>query len=154
MSNAALERIMRATQRRPTECDCPHCRKQCMTPCLGTPQDILRLIEAGYEEQLRMTFWCVGMLVGAIPFPVPMVQALQTPRGCIFFDGRHCRLHALGLKPTEGRLSHHILTGENLHFGRSLGWNVAKEWLNRENGLLVEKILSRFTEEEGHAAQK
>ena len=85
MSKELTDKISRATGRYPVSCDCPRCRRQCLTPCLGTPEDIWRLIEAGYEERLRITFWAVGMLVGAIPFPILMVQAHQTEHGCIFW---------------------------------------------------------------------
>ena len=67
MTEKLIEKISRATGRYPVSCDCPRCRKQCLTPCLGTPEDIWRLIEAGYKGRLRITFWAVGMLVGAIP---------------------------------------------------------------------------------------
>ena len=144
MSKDLTEKISRATGRYPVSCDCPRCRRQCLTPCLGTPEDIWRLIEAGYEERLRITFWAVGMLVGAIPFPILRVDALQTERGCIFWKNGLCELHDLNLKPTEGRLSYHILTEENICFGKSLGWNVAKEWINVENIPLITRILQRM----------
>lgn len=115
MSKELIDKISRATGRYPVSCDCPRCRRQCLTPCLGTPEDIWRLIEAGYEERLRITFWAVGMLVGAIPFPILMVQAHQTEHGCIFWKNGLCELHGQGLKPTEGCLSYHVLTEENLN---------------------------------------
>ena len=129
MSKELIDKISRATGRYPVSCDCPRCRRQCLTPCLGTPEDIWRLIEAGYEERLRITFWAVGMLVGAIPFPILMVQAHQTEQG---------------LKPTEGCLSYHVLTEENLNFEKSLTWNVAKEWINTENISFIARILQRI----------
>lgn len=96
MSKELIDKISRATGRYPVSCDCPRCRRQCLTPCLGTPEDIWRLIEAGYEERLRITFWAVGMLVGAIPFPILMVQAHQTEHGCIFWKNGLCELHGQG----------------------------------------------------------
>ena len=71
--------------------------------------------------------------MGKIPYIVPMVQAKQEAGGCTFFQDGLCELHAAGLKPTEGRLSHHTITMENLKFGMSLSWNVAKEWLDERN---------------------
>lgn len=144
MSKELTEKISRATGRYPVECDCPHCRRQCLTPCLGTPQDIWRLIEAGYGNKLRITFWAVGMLVGAVPFPIPMVQALQTEHGCVFWKNGLCELHDQGLKPTEGRLSYHTLAEDNFCFERSLSWNIAKEWAAKENIELVTKILQHM----------
>ncbi|MCS2303739.1 hypothetical protein NXX23_17745 [Bacteroides ovatus] len=66
------------------------------------------------------------LLLGKIPYIVPMVQAKQEAGGCTFFQDGLCELHAAGLKPTEGRLSHHTITMENLKFGMSLSWNVLK----------------------------
>lgn len=145
MSRELIERISRVTGRYPVSCDCPRCRRQCLTPCLGTPEDIRRLVEAGYEKDLRLTFWAVGMLVGRISFPIPMIQAYQTSHGCVFWRDGLCSLHDKGLKPTEGRLSYHTITEENIDFGKSLSWNVAREWINTENILLIAKLLKHFT---------
>ena len=59
----ALQRIIRKTGRRPVECRCRLCRQQCRIPCLGTPEDILRLLKAGYRERLAPTRWAVGLLL-------------------------------------------------------------------------------------------
>ena len=39
-----LQRIIRKTGRKPVQCKCQLCKQQCHTPCLGTPQDILKII--------------------------------------------------------------------------------------------------------------
>lgn len=137
---SALERIMRATGRKPIDCKCRICQSFCQTPCLGTPEDILKLLDAGYGDKLKLTYWGVGMLYDAIDFPILMVQLIQQPLGCIMFNKGLCGLHELGLKPTEGRLTHHIITSENLSFWKSLSWNVAREWLRPENEEVVQKI--------------
>ena len=53
-------------------------------------------------------------------------------------------LHDRGLKPTEGRLSHHTLTEESFDFSKSLAWNVAREWLNGKNVPLILRIFDKF----------
>jgi len=142
----SLQRIMRKTGRRPIECKCQKCKQQCKTPCLGTPEDILRLIKAGYKERLAITHWWVGIARGKLDFPVIMIQARQEDNGyCTFFHDGLCELHDLGLKPTEGRLSHHSITKENFKFGKSLSWNVAKEWMDMRNGEIVEEIIRHMT---------
>ena len=142
----SLQRIMRKTGRRPIECKCQKCKQQCKTPCLGTPEDILRLIKAGYKERLAITHWWVGVARGKLDFPVIMIQARQEENGyCTFFHDGLCELHDLGLKPTEGRLSHHSITKENFKFGKSLSWNVAKEWMDMRNGEIVEEIIRHMT---------
>ena len=142
----SLQRIMRKTGRRPIECKCQKCKQQCKTPCLGTPEDILRLIKAGYKERLAITHWWVGIARGKLDFPVIMIQARQEENGyCTFFHDGLCELHDWGLKPTEGRLSHHSITKENFKFGKSLSWNVAKEWMDMRNGEIVEEIIRHMT---------
>ena len=142
----SLQRIMRKTGLRPIECKCQKCKQQCKTPCLGTPEDILRLIKAGYKERLAITHWWVGIARGKLDFPVIMIQARQEENGyCTFFHDGLCELHDLGLKPTEGRLSHHSITKENFKFGKSLSWNVAKEWMDMRNGEIVEEIIRHMT---------
>ena len=142
----SLQRIMRKTGRRPIECKCQKCKQQCKTPCLGTPEDILRLIKAGYKDRLAITHWWVGIARGKLDFPVIMIQARQEENGyCTFFRDGLCELHDLGLKPTEGRLSHHSITKENFKFGKSLSWNVAKEWMDMRNGEIVEEIIRHMT---------
>lgn len=131
---------MRKTGRKPIECKCRECKKQCATPCLGTPEDILRLLRAGYRDRLAPTEWCVGMMFGRIPYAISMVQAIQTQDGCTFFHNGLCELHTLGLKPTEGRLSYHTITKENVNFSRLLSWNVAKEWTNKKNAAVMNEI--------------
>ena len=56
----SLQRIMRKTGRRPIECKCQKCKQQCKTPCLGTPEDILRLIKAGYKDRLAPKYILSG----------------------------------------------------------------------------------------------
>jgi hypothetical protein len=140
MENTAIQKIMDNTGRKPTECNCSQCKSQCKTPCLGTPDDILRLIDAGYTDKLAFTQWAVGLFIGKLPFSIPMVQAIQTDKGCVFFRDGLCELHDSGLKPTEGRLSYHNIKLENYIFELSLPWNVAKEWLDENNRTKILKI--------------
>jgi hypothetical protein len=145
ISETTTEKIIRITGREPVSCRCASCQNQCKrAPCLGTPQDIWALIEAGYKDKLAVTAWGVGMILGKLPFPVPMVQVTQTPDGCVFFQNGLCELHNRGLKPTEGRLSYHTLTEESFDFSKSLAWNVAREWLNEKNVPLILRIFERF----------
>lgn len=141
MSNNAYLRIIRKTGRKPVQCKCQDCQKQCRTPCLGTPDDILRLIEAGYVDKLAATAWAVAMVHGLSDRPILMFQATQTPDGCVFFHNGLCELHDLGLKPTEGKLSHHRITKENYKLSKGLAWNVAHEWERDENVEVIIKII-------------
>lgn len=142
MEEDKIQQIIRKTQRQPTECSCPVCRMQCRVPCLGTPTDIRKLIEAGYKDRLAPTLWLTGMYAGQIKFPVPMVQPVRGEDGwCAFFRNGLCELHERGLKPTEGKLSHHTIREDNFDFSRSLAWNVAKTWLDESGTKDIEIIL-------------
>ncbi|MDR2002668.1 MAG: hypothetical protein LBQ74_06525 [Prevotella sp.] len=68
-----------------------------------------------------------------LPLPIPMVQIIQAENGCVFFKDGLCELHNLGLKPTEGKLSHHNIRLDNYIFELSIGWNVTKEWVDMCN---------------------
>lgn len=141
-----LQKIIRKTGRNPISCKCEQCQAQCKrTPCLGTPQDILALIKAGYKDKLVLTIWEVGYVLGKIDYGIPMVQPRQTEMGCIFFEGGLCQLHDIGLKPTEGKLSYHTVTKENVKFSRLLSWHVAKEWTNTENDAIIYEIMMNMT---------
>lgn len=122
---------MRKSGRKPCECSCDKCKSQCHTPCLGTPEDIERLIKAGYGDRLALTEWVAGVLMGLCDEPIQMIQARLEDNGwCTFYHDGKCELHDKGLKPTEGRLSHHSLKLDNFNPKRSLSWLIAKEWLN------------------------
>ncbi|MDC1809117.1 hypothetical protein POZ03_01425 [Bacteroides uniformis] len=144
-TETVMRRIIAKTGRNPISCSCEICQAQCRrAPCLGTPQDIWRLIKAGYKDKLSFTLWNVGYIVGEIDFGIPMVQPKLTPYGCIFFRNGLCELHDLGLKPTEGKLSHHTLGIDNLEFSMTLSWNVAKEWMNKENAKVIVDVIMHF----------
>lgn len=131
MPESTFEKIQRRTGRKPIECKCVKCKEQCNTPCLGAPEDIQKLVEAGYKDRLKDTVWAAGILMGVIDTPIKMVQALKDADTgkCTFFKNGLCELHDLGLKPTEGKLSYHSVTIENYKGQKSLSWNVAKEWI-------------------------
>lgn len=139
-----FEKIIRKTGRKPVECKCKLCQSQCHTPCLGTPEDIEKIIDAGYKDKLSVTIWGIGMLLGAINFPIPMIQAIQTDTGCIFQENGLCILHDKGLKPTEGKLSHHSTKIDNFKFSKSISWNVAKEWISEDNLPVMERVVEKL----------
>lgn len=148
-----MNRIIRKTGRKPCECKCALCKQQCHTPCLGTPQDIERLIDSGYVEKLEPTFWMVGMTMGVIGFPVPMLQARIENGYCIFFHDGLCELHDKRLKPTEGRLSHHSTKIVNFKPSKSISWNVAKEWLNKDNIDVINRITEKIEDKVIHKSE-
>lgn len=139
-----LQRIMDRTGKSPSECKCALCKLQCRTPCIGTPQDILRLIDAGYGSRLTVWTWPFGLVWGLIDFEVTMIQPKEENGFCTFFHDGLCELHDLGLKPTEGRLSHHTTKVETLKPAKSIGWAVVQEWLAPDNADVVKQIVKKL----------
>lgn len=139
IGESAFRYIMRKSGRKPVSCQCAKCQSQCKTPCLGTPEDILNIIKAGYADRLAPTEWWVGVIMGVCRTPVYMIQAKVEDNGyCTFFNNGKCELHTLGLKPTEGKLSHHSIREGNFKPKKSLSWLVAKEWMNQESPIITE----------------
>ena len=75
-----------------------------------------------------------------------MIQAQKLEKGCIFFENGLCQLHDLGLKPTEGKLSHHTIKLDNYQFNKSISWQVAKTWIDEQNVEKVLNVFARFNE--------
>jgi hypothetical protein len=140
-SDSQLKHIMRKTGRKPVACKCKLCKEQCTrSVCLGTPQDIEKLIDAGYGDKIKITTWAAGIRIGVTTQVITMFQAQMTESGCIFLKDGLCTLHDKGLKPTEGKLSHHSITEENYTPKKGVTWNVAKEWLDKENETTILRV--------------
>lgn len=131
--------IATVTPRKPSACSCATCREMCQrAPCLGTPQDIERLIAAGYGPSMVRTLW---LAIDGVP-PIEMVQLRglnQQEDGsqtCCMYEAGRCKIHAL--KPTEGVLSYH----EPTPLENSPTLAVALTWALRENQPLVQRIFA------------
>lgn len=135
------ERIIEQVKRQPSECSCAQCVNMCRrAPCLGTPQDILNLIEAGHVDKLSAGMWAAGIVAGIAP--IMMVQLTLTKTGCIMFNAQEgkCTLHDTGLKPLEGILAIH--GGDPLASNAHPTVAVAKTWLDDKNFYTVLKIVN------------
>jgi hypothetical protein len=144
-----FEKIQTVTGKKPSACDCNRCQSQCKrTPCLGTPEDILKLIMAGYGDRLSLTIWAAGMLMGVVDHPVEIIAPIYDKEkgACTFFQNGHCELHEKNLKPTEGKLSHHSLVREDFIPQKNLTWNIVKEWMNLE-ATEIKNILEKIYHE-------
>jgi hypothetical protein len=110
MNTLERDYIAQACGYQPVSCACQECEAMCRrTPCLGTPSDILRIINNGYGLELAATMWLSGIYYN-LP-PGTMVQfkgASKFDGACIMLDKHNrCQLHHTGLKPTEGQLVSH-----------------------------------------------
>lgn len=141
-----FETIKEITGREPSECSCKLCQSQCMSaPCLGTPADMERIIDAGYGAFLEPTIWGAGKLLGVTDKDIQMYsQNFDEKDGCIFLEEGKCILHDKGLKPTEGRLSHHSQKLDNFVPSKSISWNVAKEWTNPANFPTMLRVQKKY----------
>lgn len=143
---STFHKIIRKTGRKPISCKCKACKSQCSkAPCLGTPEDIEKIIDAGYAKRIFSTSWLAGINMGITNKSIDMFQPEQLETGCTFFKDGLCELHDKGLKPTEGRLSHHTHTPETFTKSKSLSWNVAKEWENPENAETINRIKEKLS---------
>lgn len=140
-----FQKIARQTGRKPLECHCDKCKAMCHTPCLGTPQDILALIDAGYADKLCYTEWAVGVILGFTPDIMAMVQIKEEGDWCVFYHDGLCELHDKGLKPTEGRLASHEAYPRELNPMYNLTFQVAKEW-NDDNLDVIKEITAKLGE--------
>lgn len=155
-----LQRIERLSQCHPSECHCARCQQMCHVPCLGTPEDIEKLVDAGYADRLRPTEWLVASLIGLADGPISMIQPEVVNGWCTFYHNGLCELHDKGLKPTEGRLSRHddVETHGKIPLENNVAFLVAKEWVDDRNFYtilrLCEKIKKHIENEYEHSCNK
>lgn len=148
-----LQQIKQKTGCTNNECSCATCQQMCeRSPCLGTPQDILRLINNGYGQELAQTTWISGLPHGIPPVQmtqilfkkiVPLGNSNATGEGCLMYHNGLCKLHTAQLKPMEGYLStcdkDKILKLLDKGF-EFLPFAIARLWLQPENKKTVQLI--------------
>lgn len=130
MNDSAI--IEKMTGLQPSVCSCDKCKNLCrIAPCLPTPDDVIKLVLAGYASRLLPTTWAAG-----VPFGLPEIELVapqyDNKRGCCTFltDDGLCELHDKGLKPTEGRLAHHSVRVVDLQSRPPIAFAVASLWVN------------------------
>lgn len=98
-----LEMICKKSETNVSECDCPLCQSMCLNaPCIGTPADIVTLINHGYIHELELTFWDAGKQIGIEPYGC--IQIRRNEDGsCPLFKKGKCTVHEI--KPTDGKLA-------------------------------------------------
>lgn len=141
-----LQRIMRLSECQPSECHCARCQQMCRVPCIGTPEDIERLVDAGYADRLTPTEWLVGCYVGLTDGPISMIQPETVNGWCTFYHNGLCELHDRGLKPTEGRLTRHddVETHGKVPLENNVTFLVAKEWISDKNFLTILRLCEKI----------
>ena len=125
-------------------------------PCWGTPKEIKKILDAGFGKKLMLDWWVgngknIYIVCGANPGHggghAPQEEFLNRlmgnsllRSGCMLQaeDGL-CELHGVGLKPKEGRTSHHAQTFDS----HALHEEIARTWNTPEG----KKIVRRFKKE-------
>jgi len=121
-----------------SECACKTCRGLCaMVPCMGTPQDIKAIIDAGRGHILTRKWHLGSCCHGMPPLDIVMVRNVEIGSGCSQFDGEHCALHHTGLKPSEGKFANHAEQHSSF-------WAIASMWFLEENAELVAWLRDQF----------
>lgn len=106
MSNS---QIIQTSKIKISECSCDKCVSMCKTaPCLGTPEDIIKLTAFGYGDKIMPTTVSSPSALAFFHKPIN-VWALEFDKEksqcCMLDDNGKCMLHAKGLKPLEGKLA-------------------------------------------------
>ena len=143
--NLQTEELKEITGTTENVCNCKTCVNMCTTPCLGTPADILKIVKAGYHKNLAFTVWAAGVLKGVNP--IKMIQPIMDSRkgSCTFLDENNdCALHAIGIKPTEGRLASCKTTDMQTPLHLSLNTAVALTWIEPEAAPVLMEIVNEL----------
>lgn len=127
-------------------CACDKCKAMCKkTPCLGTPEEMIRISKAGFTEKLAETKWLVGILHGTHQKPVSIIAPLMTDTGCAFQDENGlCILHDLGLKPMEGRLTNNHQVAIYKNEEDSPTYQVIAEWEKRKYDNIERRVFRNY----------
>jgi hypothetical protein len=130
------------------ECSCDSCKNRCKTfPCLGTPEDIKKLIDAGYSQKLMLNYYVSHNSVSEdvyyispatkgkeckfVVFPA-IEYKYNDSRECVFFENGECTIN--DLKPIEGKLVDHSTEDLEIHYLVISTWDskkaneLRKEW--------------------------
>lgn len=115
-----------------TECSCNVCKAMCkQSPCMGTPEDIEKIIDAGYKDKLMFSVW-IDQKNGN---HLPAIMPIKENAGCVFQTREGlCELHASGLKPLEGKLAIHSMSDNGLR--RTVGYT----WISQKGIDVFEKF--------------
>lgn len=126
------------------QCSCKDCVNMCYRcPCLGTPTDILKIMEAGHTDKIILTDWAAAVAAG---FPVITMFQIkhETGTACVFLKNDLCSLHDKGLKPTEGKLASHTGIDKIIKNKIPAGLAIASTWLLPGNTKTIKTIIQKL----------
>lgn len=150
MKETTFQKISRKTGRKPISCKCKICKSQCTTtPGLGTPEDIEKIVDAGYGDRIFPTDWGTGKYSLRVTQDIIFMyqpEFIDRESRCAFFEDGLCVLHDKGLKPTECKLSSHKLMKDSWTPQKALSWNIAKVWLDPYSKDTIKRIREKLNE--------
>jgi hypothetical protein len=131
-------------------CTCECCIAACkQRPCWGTPQEMKKIIDAGFGNKLMLDWWDTEALlidrssnfVWLLSPAIREYEAKQAPETfpffmqCVFQNKQElCDLHDLNLKPSEGkRIWHEIDDSE----AKEIHLEIMRTWRTSEGKELV-----------------
>lgn len=121
----------------------------CQRPCWGMPEDIQKLIDAGYSNRLMLDYWVGDHYEhgGNIEILCPALKGFENghapwmprdERGCTFWNHLElCDLHDKDLKPFEGKMAMHDKESSQYHQQVAMAWNnpeaqqIVQKWKDR-----------------------
>lgn len=144
--NQEHEKIKILAEIQPSECSCTKCVSMCKKiSCLGTPDDILRIINAGHKDKLGNVLWAAGLARGFPPIALVAPRFDYEKGQCSFLtEDNLCALHSQGLKPIEGQLA--TCNTLKRHGKIPLAFIVATTWTtdnNQKTIALIGKALQK-----------
>jgi hypothetical protein len=122
-----IERINKIKNFKTTECACEICIQMCKDrPCWGTPEDVQKIIDAGYQDRLMKDWWVAEPNILILSPAIVGYEgkcAPSWPEGkCTFLsESNMCEIHEL--KPLEGRVAIHSGSEDNMHKVTAMTWD-------------------------------
>ena len=144
-----------------TVCSCEVCVAMCEhRPCWGTPDEIEKIIDAGFANKLMLDYWVyqskkeigdINILCGAIVgYEKGNAPFIPIGRCSFLMKNNRCKLHKLGLKPSEGR----VADCKDKKGGNSLHRKVAMTWRTKKATKLVERWLKLVSIKKNNKKEK
>ena len=133
-----------------TECSCEQCQNMCKEPCCPTPDEVEKLIEAGYSNRFSLDDWDCD--VNPKPMIKPALKGYEqyrapfetkTEEGCTFWKEGKCELHDTGLKPMHAKYSHHSTLADLEVYEKLEKW-IKESWGTEKATKLIETYKEKF----------
>ncbi len=138
-----LKKLLSKTNLTPATRECHRCAlRDSDEACLGTPDDIVQLIDAGYGMVLRPVSIDVVTVHLRHSTAVRMIQLISDTEGCALYKDGACLANGGKLKPTEGRYHIHPQTRAQEALMYLLSLAVVMEWIAPDNHKAVEYCFS------------